>query len=94
MIYGRTMAFAVLGLSQLVHSFNVKSGKSPLFSGIGKNKYLVASFIICSIMQLGVIILPWSAPVFKVAALSGFNGLWLLYLVLFPQPYPKYKKPF
>jgi Ca2+-transporting ATPase len=84
MIYGRTMAFAVLGLSQLVHSFNVKSGKSPLFSGIGKNKYLVASFIICSIMQLGVIILPWSAPVFKVAALSGFQWFMVAILSIIP----------
>jgi Ca2+-transporting ATPase len=41
MIYGRTMAFAVLGLSQLVHSFNVKSGKSPLFSGIVKTNTLL-----------------------------------------------------
>ena len=38
---GRTMAFMAIGLLELIHSFNVKSEKSLLKTGIFNNKYLV-----------------------------------------------------
>ena len=43
-ITGRTMSFCVLGLSQLVHSFNMRSNtKSVLKGGITENKILLLS---------------------------------------------------
>ncbi len=57
-ITGRTMSFCVLGLSQLVHSFNMRSNtKSVLKGGITENKILLLSFIVGVIMQIGVVCL-------------------------------------
>ncbi len=42
---GRTMAFAVLSISQLVHAFNMRSEHSVFKAGIFKNPYLVLSLI-------------------------------------------------
>ncbi len=42
---GRTMAFAVLSISQLVHAFNMRSEHSVFRAGLFKNPYLVLSLI-------------------------------------------------
>jgi len=67
---GRTMAFAVLSLSQLFHSFNMRSQHSLTEIGILSNKPLVASFIICAFMQIIVISVGTLAKVFQVVPLS------------------------
>ena len=66
----RTMAFAVLGLSQLVHAFNMRSDKSLFHIGVFTNKYLVYAFLICTAMQVGVISVPALAAIFKAVPLG------------------------
>ncbi len=64
-VAARTMAFFVLGTSQLVHAFNMRSEKSAVKAGLFKNKYLVLSLALGIAAQLAVI---WIAPA---AALFG-----------------------
>ncbi len=67
---GRTMAFAVLSLSQLFHSFNMRSNHSLSEIGIFTNKKLVLSFLVCSIMQISVITIAPLARIFQVVSLT------------------------
>lgn len=62
---GRTMSFAVLSLSQLFHSFNMRKGS--IFS----NLYLVGAFILCSALQLSVILIPELRDIFKTVPLDS-----------------------
>ena len=77
---GRTMAFITLGLVELIHSFNVKSKESIFKSGIFNNKYLIGSFILCTILQVGVISLPIIATKFKLVTLN--NSQWMYTILI------------
>lgn len=66
----RTMAFAVLSISQLVHAFNMRTDKSIFKIHIFSNKYLCIAFIIGVAMQAAVIMIPFLAAVFDVTALN------------------------
>lgn len=61
---GRTMAFAVLSLSQLVHAFNMRGegslGKLPFCS----NKWLLMAFVVGVALQCVVIMMPPLAGIF------------------------------
>ena len=72
---GRTMAFVSLGMLELVHSFNIKSEQSIFKMGILENKYLIGSFILGTILQIGVVIIPGVANYFKLVQLN--NNQWL-----------------
>lgn len=91
---GRTMAFAVLSISQLFHAFNVRSNGSIFKSGLLKNKYLVLSFIICCLMQVCVIALPYLAKIFKVTPLSACQWLTVVILCLIPIAVTEMQKAF
>jgi len=67
---GRTMAFAVLSLSQLVHAFNIKSDKSIFKIDVFDNKLLCASFVIGALLQFVVIMVAPVAVAFKVVPLN------------------------
>ena len=67
---GRTMAFCVLSLSQLVHAFNVRSNHSLFKIGFFSNLKMVGAFVICAIMQISVVALPPLAAVFKTIPLN------------------------
>lgn len=67
---GRTMCFAVLSLSQLFHSFNMRSHLSLSEVGIFSNKKLVLSFIICAFLQIVVISISPLARIFQVVPLT------------------------
>jgi len=67
---GRTMAFSVLSLSQLFHSFNMRSHRSLSEIGIFTNRKLVMSFIICTLMQISVVSISPLAKVFQVVPLN------------------------
>lgn len=79
-IIGRTMAFAVLSLSQLVHSFNIKSEKSLFKTDIFSNMKLIYSFILGTILQVAVISVPSLAIIFKTANLNLTQ--WLIVILL------------
>lgn len=67
---GRTMAFAVLSLSQLFHSFNMRSNHSLSEIGIFTNRKLVISFVVCALLQIAVITIAPLASVFQVVPLT------------------------
>lgn len=67
---GRTMSFSVLSLSQLFHSFNMRSHRSLSEIGIFTNSKLVMSFFICAFLQVAVISIAPLAKIFQVVPLS------------------------
>lgn len=69
-IIGRTMAFCVLSLSQIVHAFNVRSEKSFFKYGLLHNPQMAVSFVVCLILQLSVVSVPSIANVFKTIPLD------------------------
>lgn len=93
-IIGRTMAFAVLSLSQLVHSFNMRSERSVFSVGLFGNKYLVGSLILGSILQISVISVPKLAAIFKVTPLSAEQWLFTAFFSLLPLAIVELQKRF
>ncbi len=83
-IIGRTMSFAVLSLSQLVHAFNVKSEKSIFKTDIFSNMKLIYAFIIGIILQVSVISVPALSIIFKTAHLN--LAQWLVVALLSASP--------
>ena len=81
---GRTFAFAVLALSQLVHAFNVRSRESLFRIGVFSNPKMVLAFLFCAAMQVVVIGHPTLASVFGVAPLT--IAQWRTVLLLVPIP--------
>lgn len=81
---GRTMAFAVLSFSQVVHTFNMRSSQSVFRAGLFKNKKLVMAAIACIALQLSVIVIPPLARVFKTVALAPQQWLIVAALALVP----------
>jgi len=69
-IVGRTMCFATLSISQLVHAFNMRSDKSLKKINPFSNLYLVGAFFIGIILQAAVINLPSVSAVFKTCPLN------------------------
>ncbi|MCC8159711.1 MAG: cation transporting ATPase C-terminal domain-containing protein, partial [Oscillospiraceae bacterium] len=68
---GRTMAFAVLSISQLVHAFNMRSEHSVIKAGLFKNPYLVLSLIAGLILEISVISIPKLAVIFGAVPLGA-----------------------
>ena len=83
-VIGRTMAFAVLSLSQLVHSFNMRSEGSVLELGIFGNSKLNLACIICAFLMVSVIVFPPLAAVFRTAVLTPVQWAMVGGLSVFP----------
>lgn len=83
---GRTMAFIALGMLELVHSFNIKSEQSIFKIGILENKYLIGSFILGTIVQTIVVIIPQLAEIFKLVPLNQTQ--WLITIAISVLPIP------
>ena len=81
---GRTMGFAVLSLSQIVHTFNVRSERSVLDPGLPANTMLVPAALICTALQAVVIVARPLNAVFKTAALNGAEWAAVVLLSLVP----------
>ena len=81
---GRTMAFAVLSLSQLFHSFNMRSEHSLSDIGIMTNRKLVYSFLICGLLQVSVITIPTLSSIFQVVPLTLRQWSMVLFLSFVP----------
>jgi len=80
-----TMAFLTMALSQLVHSFNVRSLNQSLFKvGLLTNPGLVGAFLLSASLQLAVILIPALRGVFETAMLRSGDWLVVLGLSLFP----------
>ena len=81
---GRTMAFVSLGLSELIHSFNIRSDESIFKVGLFKNKFLVMAFLAGAFLQTIVVIVPQFAEVFKLTSLSGEQWLYTIGISVAP----------
>ncbi len=81
---GRTMAFISLSMLELIHSFNVRSEESLIKAGLFKNKYLIGAFLIGSILQVGVIIIPKIAGIFDVVPLSSKQWIYTAVISILP----------
>jgi Ca2+-transporting ATPase len=81
---GRTMAFATLSLSQLVHAFNMRSENSIFSIRLFENRYLVGALIIGTALQVGVISIEAIAHIFHVTPLPVQGWLAVAVLSLMP----------
>ena len=81
---GRTMAFVSLGLLELIHSFNIKSEESIFKVGLFENKYLIGAFILGFILQIGVVLIPSVAEIFKLVQLNTTQWLYTLGISILP----------
>ncbi len=81
---GRTMAFVSLGLLELVHSFNIKTDESLFKVGFLENKYLLGAFILGSILQVIVVVIPPIANLFKLVPLTGIQWLYTVGISIMP----------
>jgi Ca2+-transporting ATPase len=64
------MCFLVLAVSQLFHSFNMRSEKSVFAKGKQKNPFVWISFFFCLFLQSAVILIPPVAELFGAARLT------------------------
>lgn len=91
---GRTMAFVALGLLELIHSFNIKNEESILKSGFLENKYLLGSFILGTILQITVVIIPSVAEIFKLVPLNTIQWIYTISISILPLPIIEIQKKF
>lgn len=81
----RTMAFAVLAVSQLVHVFNIRSNKESIFKvGFRTNKTLLGANAISFLLMFVVLEVPFLREIFNVANLSLANWGVVIILSLAP----------
>ena len=83
-LIGRTMAFAVLSLSQVAHAFNMRSEHSIFHIGVFKNRKLVIAALACIALQASVILIPPLSAVFKTAHLGILQWAIVIGLALVP----------
>ncbi|MDD3394149.1 MAG: calcium-translocating P-type ATPase, PMCA-type [Anaerotignum sp.] len=91
-VTGRTMAFAVLSLSQLIHAFNMRSEHSLLSIRPFGNVWLVGALIVGTMLQAGVIMIQPLATVFKVMPLGVTEWLIVAALACLPLPIVELEK--
>ena len=83
-VIGRTMGFAVLSLSQVVHTFNMRSERSLFDPGLAPNRKLVPATLVCAAMQAAVIAVRPLGSVFRTCQLSAAQWLAVALLSLLP----------
>ncbi len=81
---GRTMAFAVLSISELIHVFDVRSEQSIFKTSLLSNKKLLLSVFICLILEVSVITIPALASIFKCVCLNFEQ--WMIVAILSISP--------
>ncbi|MCH5265995.1 MAG: cation-translocating P-type ATPase [Lachnospiraceae bacterium] len=87
-----TMCFAVLSLSQLVHSFNMRSQYSLTEIGLFGNKKLFFSVLFCIALQCSVITVPFLQGVFHTVPLTAMQWGMVVVLALLPIPLVELEK--
>ncbi len=84
LIIGRTMVFAVLGLSQIVHAFNVRSDESIFKIGFFSNIKMIYSTLLCIFLQVSVISIPILNKIFDTQRLDFKQWMIVILLSLSP----------
>ncbi len=67
---GRTVAFIVLAMSQVIHSLNMRSNHSIFKIGIFSNKSLNKAILISTLLTLIIIFVPFISNMFMLTSLS------------------------
>lgn len=80
----RTMAFITLGMTELVHSLNIRSDSSLFEIGFFKNKYIILSFIVGAILQISVVLFSPLASMFDAVSLNSTQWIYTILLSLLP----------
>lgn len=80
----RTMAFITLGMSELIHSLNIRSESSIFEIGFFKNKYIILSFIVGAILQISVVLFSPLANMFDAVSLNSTQWIYTILLSLLP----------
>ena len=80
----RTMAFVALGILELVHSFNIRSDESIFKLGLFENKYLMGAFILGTLLQIMVVIIPSIARIFELVPLTNTQWMYTIGISLLP----------
>lgn len=83
---GRTMAFIVLALTQLVHSFSMRSRQSLFKIGFFRNRKLISAVLVSLIMVLLIVFIPQVAYAFGMTKLSIWMYIVALALSFIPFP--------
>ena len=68
---GTTMAFIALSMTEIFHSFNMRSQRKSLFSLKTRNKYLYGSLLISALLSTVVIYVPFLSEMFGFASISA-----------------------
>lgn len=80
-----TMTFVTMAMSQIVHSFNVRSIEHSLFTiGFGTNRSLIYAFLISAAALLVVIFIPFLRDVFETVLLRPSDWAVVLSLSVIP----------
>ncbi|TAJ34973.1 MAG: cation-translocating P-type ATPase [Nitrospirae bacterium] len=81
----RTVTFTVLVMAQLFHAFNCRSDRRSLFRiGWGTNKPLLWAVACSTVLQVAILLSPWTRGVFKVAPFNPEHWLLALGVGLLP----------
>lgn len=83
-VAGRTMAFMVLALTQVVHSFNMRSNRSLFKIGFFTNPYLNGAALISAALIALVVFIPPMAAAFGLIGLSIDLYIYAVALALVP----------
>lgn len=82
---GQTMAFAVLGFSQLLHVRNLHSNKRSSFrTSLWSNKSLLGAISLSALLLLAVLLIPGMMNLFGVVAMDSTHWLYVGGLSLVP----------
>jgi P-type Ca2+ transporter type 2C len=73
--YGQTMAFTTLTMFQLFNVFNARSDERSAFSGLFRNRWLLAAIGLSLALQVAVVHLPFLQRAFSTVSLTA--GDWL-----------------
>lgn len=77
---GKTMCFAVMSISELLHCFDMRTRKAAIKAHLPKNHFIFPAFLICLCMQLSVMLIPSLRVLFGCAELDLMQ--WLAVLAL------------
>ncbi|HOO95003.1 MAG TPA: cation-translocating P-type ATPase [Proteiniphilum sp.] len=84
-VLGRTMAFAVLGFSQLLHVRNLHSNKRSSFrTSIFSNLPLLGAIFLSALLLLAVLLIPAVSRIFGVIPMDSIHWLYVGALSLVP----------
>ena len=68
--FGMTMAFLTMSMSEIFHSYNMRSQRGSLFKVKGTNKYLLGAMIVSLILSTTVMYVPFLQEIFELEVLS------------------------